>query len=215
MALRKIRGKVINQAIGAHTGKDGDLFFDDSTNSFKISDGSTAGGVRLLQDSVVQASPTGLMGASITAKTQLANGSDILLAAGTHYMTPADGNAITVTMPTYANSSLGDVIIIEYHVLGSNGQTMKIGTASQFYMAKSAIYKPVGATGSLVGLNFAVDLADGSADDFANLIGLTNAGPGVGSYAIITFNGSVWRFEARLESSGTSVVNGTSVFAQS
>ena len=156
-----------------------------------------------------------VMGASITAKTQLANGSDILLAAGTHYMTPADGNAITVTMPTYANSSLGDVIIIEYHVLGSNGQTMKIGTASQFYMAKSAIYKPVGATGSLVGLNFAVDLADGSADDFANLVGLTNAGPGVGSYAIITFNGSVWRFEARLESSGTSVVNGTSVFAQS
>ena len=209
MALRKIRGKVINQAIASHTGKDGDLFFDDSTNSFKISDGATAGCVSIIN------SPTGIMGASLTAKVQLANGFNDGLTANTHVLTAANGNAVTATLPTAANSSLGDVIIIEYHVKGSNGQTMKIGTAGEFYMPKSAIYKPVGATSSLVGLNYAVDIADGTADDFANLVGLNNAGPGVGSYVICTFNGSVWRLEARLTSSGTSVVNGTSVFAQS
>ena len=48
MATRKIHGKVIQQARASHTGRDGDLFFDDSSNQFFISDGSTAGGVPLV-----------------------------------------------------------------------------------------------------------------------------------------------------------------------
>ena len=47
MATRKLLGKVIAQARASHTGRDGDLFFDDSSNQFFISDGSTAGGVPL------------------------------------------------------------------------------------------------------------------------------------------------------------------------
>ena len=48
MATRKILGKVIAEARASHTGRDGDLFFDDSSNQFFISDGSTAGGVPLV-----------------------------------------------------------------------------------------------------------------------------------------------------------------------
>ena len=47
MATRKFHAKVITQARASHTGQDGDLFFDDSSNQFFISDGSTAGGVPL------------------------------------------------------------------------------------------------------------------------------------------------------------------------
>jgi len=52
MATRKITAKVIAQARASHTGRDGDLLFDDSTNEFFISDGTTAGGVALSLDTV-------------------------------------------------------------------------------------------------------------------------------------------------------------------
>ena len=48
MTTRVLRGKAISLATASHTGKDGDLFFDDSSNQFFISDGSTAGGVPLV-----------------------------------------------------------------------------------------------------------------------------------------------------------------------
>ena len=48
MATRKITAKVIAQARASHTGRDGDLFFDDSSNQFFISDGTTAGGAPLV-----------------------------------------------------------------------------------------------------------------------------------------------------------------------
>ena len=76
-------------------------------------------------------------------------------------------------------------------------------------MAKSAIYKGGGVEIS------AVDIADGTADDFAKFVGLTNAGPGIGSYAVITFNGTTWRLEANCTKIGTGAVAGTSVFATS
>jgi len=215
MSLRKIRAKVVNQAIGSHTGKDGDLFFDDSTNSFKISDGSTAGGVPLKQDSVVNATPTGFSGFSNTAKLQMANGFAAAMVKNSCYLTPADGNAITATLPTAANSELGDVIYVEYQVVASNGQTMKFGTAGEFYAAKSAVYRTRGDTGSAIGLIKSVDVADGTADDFLNMIGLTNAGPGIGSYIKFSFNGTAWWAEARTESSGTGVAANVSTFAQS
>jgi archaellum component FlaF (FlaF/FlaG flagellin family) len=161
------------------------------------------------------ANPTGVVGATLTSKTQLANGSTIALAKNTHYLSPADGNAITVTLPTAANSTVGDAIIVEYQVAIGNSETQKFGTSGEFFMAKSAVYRTTGATGSAVGLIKSVDVADGSADDFLNLIGLTNAGPGIGSHVVFTFNGSNWRAEARLESSGTGIAANLSVFATS
>ena len=65
----------------------------------------------------------------------------------------------------------------------SNGQTQKFGTAGEFFMAKSAVYRRAGVE------IFSVDVADGTGDDFLNLIGLTNAGPGIGSYVVFTYNG--------------------------
>tara|TARA_B110000211_G_scaffold122183_1_gene140908 strand:- start:13 stop:660 length:648 start_codon:yes stop_codon:yes gene_type:complete len=215
MALRKIRGKVINQAIGAHTGKDGDLFFDDSTNSFKISDGSTAGGVPLERTSVVNATPTGFSGFSNTAKLQMANAFSAAMVKNSCYLTPADGNAIAATLPAVADSELGDVIYVEYQVVASNGQTMKFGTAGEFFAAKSAVYRTTGATGSAVTAIKSVDVADGTADDFLNMIGLTNGGPGVGSYIKFSFNGTAWWAEARTETSGTGAAANLSVFATS
>ena len=95
----------------------------------------------------------------------------------------------------------------------SNGQTQKFGTAGEFFVAKSAIYRTTGATGSAVGLIQSVDIADGSADDFMNIIGLTNSGPGIGSLITFRFNGTGWWAEARLTSSGTGAAANLSVFA--
>ena len=158
-------------------------------------------------------SPTGLVGSTNTSKSQLANGASGALTKNTIYLSPADGNDITVTLPTAANSTAGDVIIVEYQVGIGNGQTHKYGTSGEFFMANSAVYKMTGATGSAVGLIETVDVADGTGDDFLKLIGLTNAGPGIGSYVIFSFNGTNWRAEARCTSSGTGAAANLSVFA--
>ena len=161
------------------------------------------------------ANPTGIMGGSLTSKTQLANGASQALAANTHYIAPVDGNNATLTLPTQAASSVGESIIIEYQHIVQNGQTHKYGTSGEFFMEHSACYRMSGATGSAIGLIQTVDAADGSADDFLNIIGLTNAGPGIGTYIIFTYNGSKWRAEARCTSSGTGIAANLSVFATS
>ena len=146
--------------------------------------------------------PTGMIAATVS-KTQMANGFAAAMVKNTHYLSPANGAAITATLPAQASATSGDVIIVEYQVIIANGATHKFGTAGEFFQAKSAVYKMTGATGSAVGLINTVDVADGTADDFLNLIGLTNSGPGIGSYVVFTFNGTVWRAEARCTSSGT------------
>ena len=154
--------------------------------------------------------PTGLL-APTGAKTQLANAFADVLVKNTHYLAPADGAAITATLPTQANSTIGDVIIVDWHVFVDNGATQKFGTAGEFFEAKSAVYK----TTTVLAVVFAVDLADGTGDDFLNMIGLTNAGPGIGSRVVFSFNGTAWRAEAVSTGSGTCAAAGTSVFATS
>ena len=158
--------------------------------------------------------PTGVMAATVS-KSQVANAASTALVKNTHNLMPADGAACTLTLPAASASTAGDVIILEWQVAVDNGATQKIGTAGEFFLAKSAIYRATGATGSAVGLINSVDVADGTGDDFANFIGLTNAGPGIGSYAVITYTGSQWRMEARLTSSGTGAAANLSVFATS
>ena len=158
-------------------------------------------------------SPTGLVGSTNTSKSQLANGASGALTKNTIYLSPADGNAITVTLPTAANSTAGDVIIVEYQVGINNAQTHQYATSGEMFMAGSAVYKKTGATGSAVGLIDTVDVADGANDDFLKLIGLTNAGPGIGSYVIFSFNGTNWRAEARCTSSETGEAANLSAFA--
>ena len=158
--------------------------------------------------------PTGMIAATVS-KTQMANGFAAAMVKNTHYLSPANGAAITATLPAQASSTSGDVIIVEYQVIVANGATHKFGTAGEFFLANSAVYKMTGATGSAVGLINTVDVADGTADDFLNLVGLTNSGPGIGSYVVFTFNGTVWRAEARCTSSGTGAAANLSVFATS
>ena len=153
--------------------------------------------------------------AATVSKTQMANGFAAAMVKNTHYLSPANGAAITATLPAQASSTSGDVIIVEYQVIAANGATHKFGTAGEFFLANSAVYKMTGATGSAVGLINTVDVADGTADDFLNLVGLTNSGPGIGSYVVFTFNGTVWRAEARCTSSGTGAAANLSVFATS
>jgi len=148
----------------------------------------------------------------VNAKSQLANGASGALTKNTWYLAPADGNAMTVTLPTQANSTKGDTIVIEWIVGINDSQTQKVGTSGEFFAANSAIYKMTGATGSAVGLIMTVGTADGAADDFASFIGLTNAGPGIGSIAVFTYTGSAWRCDAKCTSSGTGVAANLSDF---
>jgi hypothetical protein len=50
MATRKIVNKHINESSSTYVGVDGELFYDTVTNTLKISDGSTAGGITLNTD---------------------------------------------------------------------------------------------------------------------------------------------------------------------
>ena len=177
----------------------------ETTNSTYGTNASIAGSI---------SNPTGMIAATVS-KTQMANGFAAAMVKNTHYLSPANGAAITATLPAQASSTSGDVIIVEYQVLVANGATHKFGTAGEFFLANSAVYKMTGATGSAVGLINTVDIADGTADDFLNLVGLTNSGPGIGSYVVFTFNGTVWRAEARCTSSGTGAAANLSVFATS
>ena len=88
---------------------------------------------------------------------------------------------------------------------------MKFGTAGEYFAVNSVIYKN---TTVLANVN-AVLVANGTSHDFLNAVGLTNAGPGIGSRIIFTYSGAAWRVEARLASSGTAAAAGTSVFATS
>ena len=47
MTTRKITTKAVGQSVSTYVGKDGELFYDTVTNSIKISDGSSPGGVNL------------------------------------------------------------------------------------------------------------------------------------------------------------------------
>jgi hypothetical protein len=164
-----------------------------------------------LQVSGSVANPIGVVGSSFTSKTQITNGFTGALTKNTYYLAPPDRNSIIATLPTAASSTVGDAIIIEYTIDISNGQTHKYGTSGEFFMANSSCYRPNASIG------YSVNLANGTTHDFLNLIGLTDAGPGVGSYVIFTFNGTMWRAEARCTSSATgiTVAAGTSVFATS
>tara|TARA_R110001592_G_scaffold150946_4_gene377036 strand:+ start:47 stop:679 length:633 start_codon:yes stop_codon:yes gene_type:complete len=162
------------------------------------------------------ATATGRVGGTLTAKNQIANGFSGALVKNTVNIAPADGNNATMTLPASASSVAGDVIVVEYHDAMSNGQTHKYtggGASGEFFMAKSVVYRMTGATGSAVGLIMSADVADGTGDDFLNLIGLTNSGPGIGSIVVFSYNGTQWNAEARLTSSGTGIAANLSVFA--
>ena len=60
MATRKIVNKHINQSSSTYVGQDGELFYDTETNTLKISDGTTAGGVTVVTDGTGTSGITGV-----------------------------------------------------------------------------------------------------------------------------------------------------------
>ena len=132
MATRKILGKVIAEARASHTGRDGDLFFDDSSNQFFISDGSTAGGVPLvlhyIRNVVNATSDTTLTVAqsgSICTGNK-ADGITITLPAAAagltyavHVGTTITSNSFTITAASSADTMQGQLISNDFTDLGS------------------------------------------------------------------------------------------------
>lgn len=186
--------------------------------NLEVSKDQTVSGYSTFSNGV--SNPTGLLAPTITAKEPIPPGFNGALVKNKHYLSPNDGNNITATLPTQANSTAGDVIIVEYHTLISNSQTHRYGTSGEFFMQGSALYKKAGllqvavgiVTFLAVGLIDSVDIADGTGDDFLNLVGPVL---GIGSYVVFTFNGSKWRAEARCTASGTGSGANLSEFATS
>ena len=132
MATRKILGKVIAEARASHTGRDGDLFFDDSSNQFFISDGSTAGGVPLVLHyirNVVSATSDTTLTVAQSGSICTGNKADgitiTLPAAATgltyavHVGTTITSNAFTITAASSADTMQGQLISNDFTDLGS------------------------------------------------------------------------------------------------
>ena len=132
MATRKILGKVIAEARASHTGRDGDLFFDDSSNQFFISDGSTAGGVPLVLHyirNVVSASADTTLTVAQSGSVCTGNKADgitiTLPAAATgltyavHVGTTITSNTFTITAASSADTMQGQLISNDFTDLGS------------------------------------------------------------------------------------------------
>ena len=133
MTTRVLRGKAITLATASHTGKDGDLFFDDSTNQFFISDGSTAGGVGLtlsykrniVANTAATLAPTVAQSGSIFTINRAA-GCIVTLPAATagleysfHLGTTVTSNTFTVNAASSADVLQGALIVIDKDNVGS------------------------------------------------------------------------------------------------
>ena len=133
MATRKLLGKVIAEARASHTGRDGDLFFDDSSNQFFISDGSTAGGVPLALNHKVNVvastaatlAPTVAQSGSIFT-INAAAGCVVTLPAATaglnysfHLGTTVTSNTFTVNAASSADVLQGAVVSVDKDTPGT------------------------------------------------------------------------------------------------
>ena len=133
MATRKLLGKVIAEARASHTGRDGDLFFDDSSNQFFISDGSTAGGVPLALNHKINVvantastlAPTIAQSGSIFSITAAA-GCVVTLPAATaglnysfHLAASVTSNTFTINAASSSDTLQGAITCVDKDSLGA------------------------------------------------------------------------------------------------
>mgnify|MGYP003657896793 FL=1 len=104
------------------------------------------------------------------------------------------------TLPAASTCTTGDIILCRYIAVVGDSDVHKFGTAGEFFANTSIIFKATNSANSVV---FASDVADGTGDDFLNLTGATNAGPGIGTELLFVFNGTQWHVEGTIMSSGT------------
>ena len=154
--------------------------------------------------------PTGIIAPTITQKEQMESGFSKTMVKNTHYLSPVDGSTITATLPSQSDSTTGDVIIVEYHnaIASSPRKTHTYGTNGEQLMPKSAVYIPTPQAG---GILYNVVVANNH--EFLSLESSDNgnSGPGIGSYVVFTFNGSKWRVEGRILSSGNGLGDGNGI----
>jgi hypothetical protein len=138
------------------------------------------------------------------APSQLGNGFSGALTVNTHFLSPADGNAFTATLPVVSTCKAGDVIIVDFDTVLGNGQLAKFGTAGTDLALGSKLVHPAGTTLGISAIDKSV-----AGDDFLNIDGLTNYGVGVGSRVTFRFTGSAWYADALILPTG----NGTAANA--
>jgi hypothetical protein len=86
MATRKFKFKHIAASASTHVGDAGELVLDTATNTLKVLDGSTPGGVTLNTD--------GTSGVSFTSKT-----ADFDVTVGVRYAVDTSSNTVEATLP--------------------------------------------------------------------------------------------------------------------
>ena len=96
MATRSIISKNIAESASTYVGVDGELIVDTTSNTLKISDGSTGGGVALTTSSAEAEEDFQIKTASFNATS------------GVRYAVDTSSNVVTATLP--ANPSTGDCI---------------------------------------------------------------------------------------------------------
>lgn len=95
MATRKFKFKHIAASASTHVGDAGELILDTATNTLKVLDGSTPGGVTLNTD--------GTSGVSFTRET-----ADFDVIAGVRYAVDTSSNTVEATLP--ASPSTGNAV---------------------------------------------------------------------------------------------------------
>jgi hypothetical protein len=168
------------------------------------SDINTGGNLIVNGDATIRGNLIGIIGGDFNgdAPTTLTS---TQLVVGTRYQYDAGGN-ITATLPPQANSERGDKIEVIY-TINSGVVTHKYGTSGEFFSASSSLVKPT------AGVDLITTFADGINDDFLNLIGGTNKGPGSGTKLTFVFTGNQWQVDAVLTKDGDGLTATTAEFA--
>ena len=123
-----------------------------------------------------------------------------------------EADAANFTLPAASTCTAGDIILCRYIADIGDSDKHAYGTSGEFFANTSIIFK---AAGQANGTVFAHDVADGTGDDFLNITGATNGGPGIGTELLFVFNGTQWHVEGTIMGSGTGAVAVTAVFATS
>ena len=191
MATRKILGKVIAEARASHTGRDGDLFFDDSSNQFFISDGTTAGGAPLVLNTLRNV-------AAFTASTTLT------VAQSGSVITGNAAAGMTVTLPA-AEAGLHFSIHVGTTIT-SNTFTIT-GASSADTMQGQLISNDFTDLGSVTVLNenvATIAFDQPAADDHQIVMDGTTKGGKLGSYVNCTaITAAIWHVDGFLSSDGS------------
>ena len=191
MATRKILGKVIAEARASHTGRDGDLFFDDSSNQFFISDGTTAGGAPLVLNTLrnvaaftasttltVAQSGSVITGNAAAGMTVTLPAAEAGLQFSVHVGTTITSNTFTITGASSADTMQGQLISNDFTDLGSV-------TVLNENVATIAFDQP-------------------AADDHQIVMDGTTKGGKLGSYVNCTaISAAIWHVDGFLSSDGS------------